>query len=337
MKSSPSISLSGSVDLVLDWRDGRLRRVAVNSCRPPAARLLRGLPVGEALARVPRLFSLCGKAQAAVAEAALSAAAGEAVSVDAAAARREAIQEHLWRLLLDWPQLLQKPPAAAAFAAWYKRLQAPLPDEHAADLARFVAQLDLVPLLDGVRPFERSDAQPPALLGGPDAAPLREAFAAADEAFAQRPTLAGGAAETGVLARHAAAPTVRSLLAAGRPLAARITARHLELGAAVAGLAGAAEPLRGESPAPGHGLAAVWTARGLLVHRAHVDAGRVLDYLVIAPTEWNFHPASAWLAALHDAPAPTREAAERLVRAWVLALDPCVGAKISFGEATETL
>jgi uptake hydrogenase large subunit len=337
MKRLHSSSLSGSVDLDLDWHDGRLRQVGVRASRPPAARLLRGLPVGEARALVPRLFSLCGKAQAAVAGAALAAASGEAIAVDTVAARREAIQEHLWRLLLDWPQLLQKPPAAADFAAWYKRLQGPLSDELADALARFVAQLDLDPLLDGVRPFERSDALLPALLGMPDPALLREAFAGADEAFAQRPTFAGRVAETGVLARHATAPAVGSLLAAGRPLAARIMARHLELGAAVAGLAGAAEPLCGDSPTPGQGLAVVWTARGLLVHRAQVDAGRVLDYLVIAPTEWNFHPASAWLAALRDVPAPTREAAERLVRAWVLALDPCVSATINFGEATETL
>jgi uptake hydrogenase large subunit len=331
MKSSLASSPSGSVDLRLDWRAGRLLLVSAASRRPPAARLLRGLSVAAARERVPRLFSLCSKAQAAVAQAALASAVEQPAEADGDAARREAIQEHLWRLLLDWPQLLRQPSSASVFANWFKRLQTPQGSRDVAELAAFVALLDLAPLHAALLPFERRCTLP-ALLGLPDADGLRAQFAGADEAFAHLPTMADAVAETGALARHAAAPAVRACFAEGRPLAARLAARGLELAAAVADLAVPAAPVVGQVLGQGNGLAAVWTARGLLVHHVMVEAGHVVDYVVVAPTEWNFHPASAWLAALQDAPAPTRDDAERLVRAWVLALDPCVGTRISFTD-----
>ncbi|WP_319381231.1 hypothetical protein, partial [Thiomicrorhabdus sp.] len=34
----------------------------------------------------------------------------------------------------------------------------------------------------------------------------------------------------------------------------------------------------------------VETARGRLYHLAHVESGKVTDYAICAPTEWNFHP-----------------------------------------------
>ena len=37
-------------------------------------------------------------------------------------------------------------------------------------------------------------------------------------------------------------------------------------------------------------IAAVETARGPLLHFARVRDGRIEDYHVLAPTEWNFHP-----------------------------------------------
>ena len=40
----------------------------------------------------------------------------------------------------------------------------------------------------------------------------------------------------------------------------------------------------------GTGLGLVESARGCLCHRVAVAAGRVSDYKILAPTEWNFHP-----------------------------------------------
>jgi Ni,Fe-hydrogenase I large subunit len=57
------------------------------------------------------------------------------------------------------------------------------------------------------------------------------------------------------------------------------------------------------------------------MHEITLDGDVVADYVIVAPTEWNFHPAgplSAWLSGLPAAAA--RELASRAV----LALDPCV-------------
>lgn len=113
-------------------RGGRVAALAAESRRPDAAQLLRGRSPADALALVPRLFSLCGKAQAAACRAACAAAAGAGQPVserdgtlaglDDARLAIEAGQEHLWRLLLDWPRLYGLPPREPDFVVWHKRL-----------------------------------------------------------------------------------------------------------------------------------------------------------------------------------------------------------------------
>jgi hypothetical protein len=73
----------------------------------------------------------------------------------------------------------------------------------------------------------------------------------------------------------------------------------------------------------GEGQAIAWCemARGLLLHWVQLDPqGRVEDYRVLAPTEWNFHPDGALAQALAALPAHDTAAA------WCLAaaFDPCV-------------
>ncbi len=99
------------------------REVTIRSSRPlAAARVLCGRPVREAAALVPRLYSVCARAQGAAAAAALDAAQGRR-SVDALAARElavrlETLQEGLFRLLVDLPQAVglaaELPPVAGA-------------------------------------------------------------------------------------------------------------------------------------------------------------------------------------------------------------------------------
>jgi Ni,Fe-hydrogenase I large subunit len=127
---------------------------------------------------------------------------------------------------------------------------------------------------------------------------------------------------------------VQVLQGAGRALAARVTARWRALHDDIARLAdGGGEPAVGASAAgDGVGYAWVATARGPLCHRVVLAADRVADYAVIAPTEWNFHPASAWATALIGSPAATPQIAENLVRLWALALDPCVPVQLSLNE-----
>ena len=59
-------------------------------------------------------------------------------------------------------------------------------------------------------------------------------------------------------------------------------------------LAGSAAPsglVAARNIGPGEGFAAVNSARGRLYHRLKLDGGgRIVDYAIVAPTEWNFHP-----------------------------------------------
>ena len=69
-------------------------------------------------------------------------------------------------------------------------------------------------------------------------------------------------------------------------------------------------------------MAAVDTARGLLLHAVAVDAhGQVADWRILPPTAWNFHPEGAWAAALDRVLPEQAEAAAAAprcgwIRAW---------------------
>ena len=162
------------------------------------------------------------------------------------------------------------------------------------------------------------------------------AAVAIDEAFAQAPTLGAEAAETGALARQSEVPEVADFLVDNRRVAARIAARWADLDFLACGLA---EPglLHGwldAAPAgPGMGLARVETARGLLLHLMQVKDGRVARYVIVAPTEWNFHAQGAFAGEIVGAAAATRDEAEGLARRLALALDPCVSYTVRVEDA----
>ena len=106
----------------------------------------------------------------------------------------------------------------------------------------------------------------------------------------------------------------------------RLAARWVEWVA----LAGhALEPAPGAPPlrrgaltlAPGCGVAWCEMARGLLLHSVQLDAqGRVQDYRVLAPTEWNFHPEGSLGQAVASLAPDDRDSARLLAAAF----DPCV-------------
>ena len=85
--------------------------------------------------------------------------------------------------------------------------------------------------------------------------------------------------------------------------------------------------------APGEGLGAVQTARGLLLHRARLADGRVAHYEIVAPTEWNFHPEGALVRGLRGLVTDDGAALEQQARLAVQALDPCVACAIEVGHA----
>jgi hypothetical protein len=151
-----------------------------------------------------------------------------------------------------------------------------------------------------------------------------------DPAFAEAPTLDGAPAEVGALAEQAHTAPVRAWMQRGQWQAARVVARLAALDRCVQMLGGARPPLqRCESLRVGEraAVARVATARGPLLHylRLAEDGERIADYTVAAPTEWNFHASGGLMDFIAHLPAPEALTdAERLLRAAVLARDPCV-------------
>ncbi len=140
-----------------------------------------------------------------------------------------------------------------------------------------------------------------------------------DPGYAQRPTWDDLPAETGCwtrFARPAHTPHPHNAWMRWQSRLAELVALSAD---------GGPQVLASGASALGDGVGVAWTemSRGLLVHVVRlrqaghgmvVDQGRVL-----APTEWNFHPAGSLACALAD-PACSPAAA----RAAVAALDPCV-------------
>jgi uptake hydrogenase large subunit len=322
--------------LILSWDGQRIVAAEVHSERPLAARVLVGEPADRAVALVPRLFSLCGQAQGVAAHLALQAARGELPSAEALraggrAVALEAIGEHLWRLLLDWPPLLVGVARQDEFVGWRKRLRT-VADQAAATVLG-------VELLAWLEREALPSADPMPLAAGAllpwqgAAAWAREVI---DDAFALRPQFAGQPAETGALARRMNDPCVAALLAAGDRVAARLAARYADLRFLARTLI---EPdllagwLDAAPVAERVGLARVETARGLLLHLIQINDGRVGRYVIVAPTEWNFHPQGAFAREITVCPAPSRAQAERSARRLALALDPCVAYEVVVKDA----
>ena len=139
--------------------------------------------------------------------------------------------------------------------------------------------------------------------------------------------------ETGALSRLQAQPLVAALIARdGHSAATRFAARLVE-GAMllrdlrVAG-ADAAGWVRAWPLGAGVGLAAVQTARGLLLHQARLVEGHITDYRIVAPTEWNFHPQGALFRGIVGTEAPDEATLVARAALAVHALDPCVGFRI---------
>ncbi len=159
----------------------------------------------------------------------------------------------------------------------------------------------------------------------------------ADAGFARTPLWNGRVAETGTLARMYAHPCVAALARQhGKSVATRIAARTFELAALIVRLEDESTDatwVQALDLEGGAGLSAVQTARGLLLHRAEVVDGIVRDYRIVAPTEWNFHPAGPLARGLEGHVASDEAALSQDARLAVQALDPCVGVTLEVGHA----
>jgi coenzyme F420-reducing hydrogenase alpha subunit len=156
------------------------------------------------------------------------------------------------------------------------------------------------------------------------------------DVFIAQPDWQGRPRETTPLARQQDVPLIRSLLeSGGAGLLSRLSALLVELAgiparvralseAMLAVEAGEIDPVVGGTH-PGVGLAQVEAARGRLVHRVELDHDGVRRYRILAPTEWNFHPAGAAAQGLMHLPAQDAAVLQRLAALMINAVDPCVG------------
>lgn len=329
----------GRVHVSVTCEGGRVADVAVRSDRPAAARVFVGQGADRVVAVLPLLFSLCGRAQGAAAAAAIAAARGAppppALEGEVL---REAMAEHLWRLLMDEQDVearaaclqgRQRLADRPAFAAWLAGVAGLAPEEMGglsdprraeewqrtdSLLARRSRNLRDTPELRDVVPLLPPMAGPRTL----DVSPLL------DQGFARLPGWRGGPAQTGPLARQ------RRLAEAdweGRAFLARWIARLRELANHALGrTTGDGQPgwVAALAVAPGRGRSTVETARGLLMHEVALRDGAVADYVIVAPTEWNFHPEGALKSWLLGRPAGDPDELRAFVADAVAALDPCV-------------
>ncbi len=364
-----SSSLEGRIDIDLKFDTQQLRQVNIRSSRPQLARkLMTGASPVQAAERAGLIFSLCGKAQRVACEAACEAALG--VLPDAAVRRErsrrvliELAQEHAWQFLLNWPRqagldadmtiLLAVRQAAAEPESFANSLAHLLNDVFlgqpaetwlAFDLAAFDIWCDQAATLPA-RLFAGVNRTPESLRHVPLLPPLPSLTEAqcvdlanralADESFCARPLWAGTPAETGALARMQSQPLLNDWVAArGRGAGARLLARLLELVGLPQQLREAATVVQAYRLADNVGMAAVETSRGLLLHVVRLADGVVADYRIVAPTEWNFHPAGALAEAL--APLVGKVSADTAVaraRLQCQSLDPCVAFGVEVSHA----
>lgn len=337
---------SANLTLRVTLRDGAVAAVETVSPRADPSPIFVGLPPAEAATLAERLFSLCPAAQSLAAQAAGEAALG--VEIDPAHRRLRALRLFCERLgemlrssLLDWPRDEAPSPHDLTHLRHALRILRVLPQSatqelieplvtstaglglnHAGGASGFFAG-QLAEARDDESHWELPPKDPDYLSAADDTVVSKAMMQ--DSAFSRTPALRGRCAETGAAARQ---------MAQGGGLAARLAARFADMTATVesicALLQGGEAPealLSARSEAPGRGFAAVDSARGRLYHALRIDrAGRIADYSIVAPTEWNFHPDGPFVRSLRGAKIGIGEAARRRVERLAFVFDPCIRA-----------
>jgi coenzyme F420-reducing hydrogenase alpha subunit len=153
-----------------------------------------------------------------------------------------------------------------------------------------------------------------------------------DDAFSACPVWQDEAAETGAWSYFAGDKSLHEVWQkSGSKALARLLARLMDM---VEMASGRATPrLDITSPIPGEGMAVVRTARGLLIHHVRLAAEKVTDYVIVAPTEWNFHPSGAFAQDMIGLEVRDTEHLQQLAHIAALSLDPCVAYEVEIRDA----
>lgn len=151
-------------------------------------------------------------------------------------------------------------------------------------------------------------------------------------AFSRTPHWQGRCFETTLLNRQLSHPLIAKMYGCYRNgLIVRLLARLLELALIPSQLRQLLLPIKDQpvlaaisATNNGIGLAQVQAARGLLIHRLELRQGRIHDYRIIAPTEWNFHPEGVVAQALKQLQGESPSDLQRQAELLINAVDPCV-------------
>jgi coenzyme F420-reducing hydrogenase alpha subunit len=150
-------------------------------------------------------------------------------------------------------------------------------------------------------------------------------------AYAAMPHYQGQCAETTPLARQKNHPLLTSLLnMGGTNLLTRMTARLVELAMLVTGLDKQLDELSLKKSksypeiTTRCGLAQVEASRGRLIHGLQLDGQLVVNYRIVAPTEWNFHPQGVAKQALEQLKPFDLKQLKTEANLIINAIDPCV-------------
>jgi hypothetical protein len=153
--------------------------------------------------------------------------------------------------------------------------------------------------------------------------------------FVAHPTWQGQPRETSPFTRVHPLPLIEAY---GPGLLVRLSAQLTEVATGLRLLsrccAGSASAQPTLASGNGVGLGRVFAARGLLAHLVRVEDGRVRDYRILAPTEWNFHPRGVVARALEALPPGPEEQVRRQAELLITAIDPCVAFKLTCKIAT---
>jgi coenzyme F420-reducing hydrogenase alpha subunit len=338
----------GALTLRLEVADGAVRAVHIASSRivTPSS-VLVGRGAEEAVALLPRLYSICAMAQGAAAAGALAAAQDRAPDPRGdRAVLVEMLESHAWCAMVDWPRLLGEAPSAPPLIALRNAVPTLREGIGGIETARTALRAgafgsDGLPRAeDGFAPWAARGETPAqrllqAAIGAgmgfgastcPALPPLPAAWfamrLAGDPSFPVAPSFEGAAAEVGPLARS------------GRTgdLVARLVARLREMEHLLDRLADPREGLAVQvAGGAGVGCAVVDTARGPLAHWLALDGARIAAWRSVAPTEWNFRaagPAANGLLGARDDEKLAHRAALHAA-----ALDPCVPSHIEVAHA----
>lgn len=167
---------------------------------------------------------------------------------------------------------------------------------------------------------------------------LLQRFQANDvSSFIAEPTWEDECYETTTLAIHREAPLLVSMsMHFGTGLLTRLVAKLLEVATLLSKLnrdtellietaqeADVSFEVAGKNSWTGIGQ--VEAARGHLVHWVEIEYGKIKDYRILAPTEWNFHPQGIAAEGLKTLAAEDDDELRQQAAYWINAIDPCVG------------